>query len=523
MRPLAACRFLLSVGLLLAAGCASKDQASLTSGDQRAARVRNAPPPGCTPQAAQRCEALEQTACPGSTEPVIDYDRTCCPHFSCQPQCPIGAKAASCPAGPAPSCPAGSELVIGSDDQCCPYYRCKPTNGASGTVRCDRAADACAKTLPYCGGSVPVEIGLDQSCCPIFQCPCAGDSGFGNGGTTPLPGTETGPMTTGTRGGMDSAGGSTNPAPPTDSCGCTYPTCATDEVRVCLGTGACNAPCVCQPKGYPDFDCTSNAMCEPGSFCDLAPSTDCPPCPLGVTCPPCTPGTAHGKCTRIGGVANGCSGNADCGGTGSGFECQISCQACMPGTPGCVCSQSGGAPDPMDPSAPPTATPVRCELCAGTCIAVPSCGRSGTDPSGGMSGGAPTAGSAGSNGPTGTTPVPVPPGTCTRPDCAFPMQVGFDEMTCCPIFNCAPGCTQTTGNCPVPTCTNPVFTGVLADSCCPTFCCPGDPACPTATPQSCKTDADCPMTTRCELPAGCATTNTMASSGAACVGRCVAR
>ena len=520
MRTPDVCRLLLA-GLLVAAGCASKD---LATTDQRAARIRNAPPAGCTQQAAQRCEALDQKTCPGGTEPVIDYDRSCCPHFSCQPECPLGARASSCAAGPAPSCPDGSELVIGSDDQCCPYYRCRPTSGGGG-VRCERAADACAKSLPYCGGTLPVEVGLDRSCCPIYQCPCASGGSFGNGGPAPSPAPEAGPMTTGTRDGMDSASGGESPTPPADTCGCTYPTCANDEVRVCLGTGACHAPCVCQPIGAPGYDCTSDAGCEAGSHCEVSPSTDCPPCPVGVTCPPCTPGTSHGKCVRNGGVASGCGGNADCGGTGSGFECQISCQDCMPGTPGCVCAQGGTAPDPTNPTGPPSTTPVRCELCAGTCIAVPRCGdAAGPAPGGGMSGGPPTGGSGGSTGGSmGGTPVPVPPSTCSKPECAFPTLVGFDEMTCCPVYTCSPGCTQTTGNCPVPMCANPVFTGVLPDSCCPAFCCAGDPGCPTATPAPCKTDLECAMTQRCALPPGCATTNTMASAGAACVGTCVAR
>ncbi len=506
-------RGLLVASVLAAAGCVSKEQADLsaTGGDMQAARVRNAPPPGCTAQAAQRCEAIEQQSCPAGHEPVIDYDRSCCPHFSCQPLCPADARAASCENGPAPSCPPGSELVIGSDDQCCPFYRCRPTTGAA---RCSAASESCAKTLPYCGGTLPVEVGLDQSCCPIYQCPCTSGGAFGSG-NAPSSAPEAGPTTTGSR---DTASGDPM-VPATDTCGCTYLTCATDEVRVCLGTGPCNAPCVCQLIGNPASDCTSSENCEPGSHCELAPSTDCPPCPVGVTCPPCTPGTAHGKCVRDGGVANGCSGNADCGGTDLGFECQISCQECMEGTPGCVCSQSGGAPNPMDPNAPPTTTTVRCEVCAGACIAVPSCGM-GSDP-GGTTGGAPPTGGTGGSSTGGSAPSPDV--LCTRPECANPMQVGFDAMTCCPIYTCAGMCTQTAGPCPVPMCANPVFTGVMTDSCCPSFCCPGEPGCPSSTPASCKSDLECPMAYRCELPPGCATTNTMAGADTACVGVCLPR
>lgn len=515
-RSLARC-LLLSLGVL-APACVSKEQADLaTTGGAQAARVRNSPPPGCTVQAAQRCEAIEQQSCPAGHEPVIDYDRTCCPHFSCQPLCPDGARAATCDYGPAPSCPAGSELVIGSDDQCCPFYRCRPTSGAGG-ARCSGTAEACAKTLPYCGGTLPVEVGLDQSCCPIYQCPCASGGAFGSG-NAPSSVPEAGPMTTGTRDGTDTATEDPAAPPAADTCGCTYPTCAMDEVRVCLGTGPCNAPCVCQAIGTPASDCTASENCEPGSHCELAPSTDCPPCPVGVTCPPCTPGITHGKCVRDGGVANGCSGNADCGGTGFGFECQISCQECMEGTPGCVCSQSGSAPNPMDPNAPPTTSTVRCEVCAGACIAVPSCGRM-TDPTGGSTGAPPSGGSGG--GSTGGVP-PLPDGNCPRPECANPMPVGFDEMTCCPIYTCAGSCTQTASPCPVPMCANPVFTGVMTDSCCPSFCCPGDAGCPSATPVPCKTDFECPMTDRCALPPGCATTNTMAGADSACVGICLPR
>ncbi len=232
------------------------------TGTQRA-RVRNAPPASCTDQEAKECPPLQPIQCPDGTDPTIDYDSGCCPHFSCQRQCDASAAPEGCTGWPAPMCPPGTDLWIGTGDDCCAVYRCQPggAGGAGGAGRCaGQTQRMCPPGRPSCGPGVePMVVGEDASCCPIYQCPCdsggagaGGAAGSGGAGAAGEGGAGGDPGAGGAGGGTGrpgsrTGGGTLNAQP--EKCGCTYPSCPMGEVLVCEGMGVCGYPCACRPRG----------------------------------------------------------------------------------------------------------------------------------------------------------------------------------------------------------------------------------------------------------------------------------
>ncbi len=258
---------LVALSITALAACSSEGTigGGSPTGTQRA-RVRNAPPASCTDSESKECPPLQPIQCPDGTDPTIDYDSGCCPHFSCQRQCDASAAPDGCTGWPAPMCPPGTDLWIGTGDDCCAVYRCQPggAGGAGGAGRCSGPTQQqqCPPGRPSCGPGVePMVVGEDASCCPIYQCPCdsggagaggaaggggAGAGGEAGGGGAGDPGA--GGAGNGTRRpGSRSGGGALNAEP--EKCGCTYPSCPMGEVLVCEGQGVCGYPCACQPRG----------------------------------------------------------------------------------------------------------------------------------------------------------------------------------------------------------------------------------------------------------------------------------
>ncbi len=481
-----------ALGFLAVAGCGADRAGSAGGTGQGTARVRNQPPAYCSDNSMQpECPAIDIVQCANGQEPVIDFDSGCCPHYSCQNECPAGAVALGCNGWPAPLCPPGTNLWIGSDEQCCALYRCMPNGsggggggtggwagggGGGGGTMCDpRAAIACPASLPYCGPGVqPVPVGEDEKCCPIWQCPC----------DVPPPGPGPGP----------------DPTPVPDRCWGAW----VDQAGNCRAPNdGMYPPECCIPTTDPSGPPSDGGVAPDPTFPDggmsgsgSAPGFPGGPVPpgggagggmggyCGCTYPTCGPNevlSCYGQnicgypcvCEPIAPPPSGeCTSDAECGPNG---KCDTS--LCLP-SPGC-----------MDPSgACPAVCYGKCAYDGQTgCQADSECGRGLQcrlhcwDDQNSMSGGCagecvpedPMGCRVSTTGGAPNTPVDCPPPAACPPGTAS-VPVGFDPASCCTKFDCQQTCDAGMGRtCAAPTCDNPIVSGIGPD-CCPVFCCGSD-------------------------------------------------
>jgi len=468
----------------LALAACSSAPSSTTSVE---ARLRNDLPATCTAEQQKACPAVNVASCPDGQEPVLDYSKDCCAHFTCQPVCQ-SAQAKTCPMTPAPVCPTHSKLWIGTAvEDCCPAYRCESDgtgcDPTTGNCACDATSVACTLALPYCGPNVqPMVVGQSSDCCPIYQCPC-----------------------------FDATGATLAPAD-TKFCGCTFPNCKAGEEVICAGADSCSGPCSCQPaKG----SCTTDAECPSDARCDvsncLLPPTPVPAssgaacdpsacgpalgqpnkiCPDGVTeagptgrcltnanggcgweiaqCPPVV-GSCYGNC--VPNVQSGCKADSDCP---SGQACSITCSGWGCGSAGTTTGGTGAGSTPPSTGGAPGSTGGSSTGSACACPASdPSCT---CDANGNCSGQTCT----GQCAPAPSKCDPSKPVACPAiaiacPNGATPVQGGIDPTTCCPTFQC-PTCAKatTTANvaCPaIAICACAKQTGTDPTTCCPTYDC----------------------------------------------------